>query len=68
MTPPHEIVLAYKMEGDRLMISNDTAMGKLCAIFYLSLDYVELMQVDPEINLNDIELWSALSYRYLTGI
>ncbi len=69
MTPPlHEIVLAYKMESDRLMISNDTAMAKLYAIFYLSLDYVELMQFDPEISSNDIEVWCALSYRYLTGI
>jgi hypothetical protein len=69
MTPPlHEIVLAYKMESDRLMISIDTDMGKLCAIFCLSLDYVELMKFDPEISSNDIEVWGALSYRYLTGI
>jgi hypothetical protein len=66
MRPPlHELVLAYKMECDMLMNSNNTAMGKLCAIYCLSSDYGELMTFNPEIDTTDIKVWEALFCRYM---
>ncbi len=66
MKPPlHELVLAYKMECDRQVNSNNTAMGKLCAIYLLSSDYGELMTFNPEIDIHDIEVWAALFNRYM---
>jgi ribosomal protein L27 len=69
MKPPlHKLVLAYKMECDRLMNSNNTAMGKLCTIFSVSLGYVELMKFNSEIHTNDIEVWGALFNRYMKAL
>lgn len=69
MTPSlHEIVLAYKMDCDRLMSSNKTAMGKLCAIYCSSLDCGELLKFNPEVDTNDIEVWGALFNRYMKAL
>ncbi len=69
MTPPlHEIVLAYKMDADRVMNSNNSVMGKLCAVYCLSLDYSELLKYTPEVKARDIEIWGVLFTRYMKSI
>jgi len=61
----NEIVLAYKMAGDRVLVSSDSSITKICNILNLSIDYAELMKFNSEININDIEVWRALCMRYM---
>lgn len=66
--PLHELVLAYKMEADRLMLKRLTPMEQVCEVFNLSKHYTELLKISDTVTNNDVAVFGALSIRYIKNV
>ena len=66
--PLHKLVYDYKREGDKIMIRKHTSMAKACAMTSLSLDYGGILKDEPDITMNDLQVWHALTSRYLKNL
>ena len=66
--PLHEIVLTYKIAGDKIMASSSASITKFCAIINLTADTAESMKINSEIDANDINVMFALSSRYMNQL
>jgi len=65
----HELVLSFNMELERIINNNDTSiMTKIFNIYYLAIEYRELLINNSDITMNDIDIFGYLFLRSIKGL
>ena len=68
MKPLHPLIYAYKADCEKALKRNLSSMAKMAAVVSLSLDYGGILKDEPDITMNDLQVWHALTSRYLKNL